>query len=636
MGTDEEYLDSLLRSVTADLTNEEQKIEDDNISEDEMLSINDLFETQESFFAENEDGEPEEVSIEDFILGNDTTEREIADGDTALDIDAMLKELNLLDDDMNVQGVETEIEESTDIGTEPFFASDIDNEVDEINQLLEKADNNEAISDDIFSLFTTPDDIEMREEEPFDLMAEINNQENMPVVVDKKAEKERKRKEKAAAKEAAKEAKKIAKAQKKSQKVKETVDASETLEELEFVESEEESENVTLKNTQQFTVSEENDFGNFQEVEGFDDIESLLSSFNMEELQIQATPVETKETFSEPDNILSMDNLKFDDDVESGTDKIQEKPKDGGEEKKTGWFKRFIDFLMEEDEEDEADENGGKKKENSVQTVDVEMGDSAIINELEKRGKKATKNKKSNPKKMALDDDEAEGKKATKGKKIKKKKAPETGMAKRYKLVDPEEKKIGKAGGIAIVLLAASVFAVVFLINIVFTPILAKYRAEKAFKEQDYKTCYQEFYGWELNEKEQNMVDVSRVVLKMERRLEAYEQYKGLRQKIEALDSLMRAVQNYDEIYQEALNCGAEGEVEVRYNVIISILAEEYGLSEKDAKAIADVKSDIEYTRYLDAIIKGEIDAKPENGNQEEIPGLLPEEEELPDSKFSD
>lgn len=648
MGTDEEYLDSLLRSVTADLANEEKKTEGDNISEEEMLSIDDFFETQESFLAENENGEAEEISIGDLILGDETPERVIADGDTALDIDAMLKELNLLDEDIIVPSEKEEIKE--DLELEPFLSNDITEEVDEINQLLEKADNNEAISDDIFSLFATTDVIEMGEDGSFDLLGEMNYQEEVPVEeeikTDKKAEKERKRQEKAVAKEAAKEAKKAAKEAKKAAKAQknekiskeqeETAEDTEVLSFAEFTELNQENETVISKPSGQFSFAEEDSFGDFQSVDEFDDIESLLSSLNMEELEAQATPVKTQETSYEPEKILSVDDLKFDDEAEND---IKEKPEtsaDGKGEKKESWFKRFIDFLMEEDEDEDEDDNTKKKK--SVQTVDIGAGDSAIINELEKRGKKASKGKKNGKGKNPLDDedDETVGKKSKKGKKVVKKKTPETGMSKRYKLLDPDEKKIGKAGSLAIVLLAASVFAVVFLSNIVFTPMLAKYRAQKAFKEQDYKTCYQEFYGWDLNEKEQNMVDVSKVVLKMERRLEAYEQNKKLRRKVEALDSLMKAVQNYNEIYQEAINCGADGEVEARYNTIIDILAEEYGLSEKEAKAIATTNSDVEYTRYLNAIISGEVNVKPENGGFEELPGLLPEEEELPDTNFSE
>lgn len=629
MGADEEYLDNLLKSVTADLAGEEIKPEAETVAEEETFSVGDLLGEKEPFFVENEDGEEEEISIDDLIFGNDQPEEEIADGDTALDIDAMLKELNLLNDDMTVSETEptvAEEEESTvsepveDVLAEPFYSKNLDEELDEINTLLEKADNNEAIDEDVLSMFASAGADLPNEDEPFDLMSEINSQNIAPEVEDKKAEKERKRKEKEAEKAAKKAAKLAAKEQKKVGK-----------EEKSPIPTEEE----TATQTQDASEKEESAFDNFQEVDEFDDIEALLGSLNMDDLEFATAPVTNASSVavSEPEQMLSMDEIRADEDTEV-TAENQSGPEEKTGKKKEGIFKRFVDFLMEEDEEEE--EVSSKKKKKAAEGTTSDEADTIGIKEKTKNGKKQSQSKSKNGKNGQDDDDNEEdakkGKK--KAKKPKKEKQPKSEMARKFKVVD-DGKKIGKAGGFAIVLLAVSLFAVVMLSNIIFSPMLAKNRAEKAFKEQDYETCYQELSGWELSESESEMRDFARVVLKMERRLDAYEQYKGLRQKLDALDSLMRVVANYDEIYQEALNCGAEGEVEARYEIVIGLLSEEYGLSAKEAKAIAALDSDVEYTRYLTAVVagKGFSGLDTEDGT---LPGLLPEEEELPDTKFSE
>lgn len=627
MGADEEYLDNLLKSVTAGMAEEQKKTEEPPFEEE-----------QEPFYVENEvetggneevtDAETgERISIDDLLFGAmNSVEEELADGDTSLDIDAMLKELNLIDDNT----AETEAEQPE---TEPFYSNDLDEELNEINALLEKADNNEAIDEEMLAMFSAANGVQKEDEEPFDLMGAINNQDAAAITDNKKAEKERKRKEKEEEKALKKAAKAAAKAQKKAEKAAE--------------QESEVSEPVLTDETSNQTVNEseedESSFGNFQEVEEFDDIEALLGSLNMEDLEFSTAPVDGNgsHTVSMPEQTFSVESFNLEENVGEQKEEKSEKKagKEAGKEaekkaeKKAGWFKRFVDFLMEEDEDEEED----KKKKKSGKKSEVSSEETADLDGVKERNKNASKGKKgkNTNKKGPDDDEEAENKKGKKkSKKQKKEKQPKSQIAKNYKVVD-DDKKIGKSSLLAILLLAASVFAVVMLSNIIFSPMLAKQRAEKAFEEQDYETCYQELAGWDLSESEVQMRNFAAVVMKMERRLDAYQQYNSLRQKLEALDSLMRAVRNYDEIYQEALNCGAEGEVEARYDIIMGLLSEEYGLSEKEAKAIANLSSDVEYTRYLTAVIEGRSIPDMEE-ETEELPGLLPEEEELPDTKFSE
>lgn len=639
MGADEEYLDNLLKSVTAGLAEEDIENGDNVPLTENMLTEETTF-TEESPFVE-EFPEEETLSVEGllaeqepFYVEKEEDEKQLADGDTPLDIDAMLKELNLLDEELTVPLSEPVVKEenttteTVDVFAEPFYSNDLDEALDEINDLLEKADNNEAIDEGMLNMFAAAS-ASVLEEEPFDLMSEINGQDISSGQDNKKSEKEQKRKEKEAEKAAKKAAKLAAKEQKKSKKQNTPVVSEEVMEDAE-------TDTISVE-PQNSIADEESAFENFQEVEEFDDIEALLGSLNMEDLEFATAPVESKKNTknAEPEPMLSMDDLRFDGENEESEEPQKDNEAKNEPKKKEGLFKRFVDFLMEEDDDEEAVSSKKKKKE--AKAVDVNAEESVDIKELEKRGKKAAKAKAKNGKKgQDVEEGEAEDKKGKKkGKKPKKVKEPQSEMAKKFKVVD-DGKKIGKAGGLAVVLLAASVFAVVMLSNVIFSPMLAKGRAEKAFNEQDYETCYQEFTGWKLSDSETKMREFSRVVLKMERRLDAYEQYRELRQKLNALDSLMKAVQNYDEIYQEALNCGAEVEVEARYDIIIGILSQEYGLGEKEAKAIVALNSDVEYTKYLTAIIEGKKISGVGDDNEEALPGLLPEEEELPDTKFSE
>jgi len=77
---------------------------------------------------------------------------------------------------------------------------------------------------------------------------------------------------------------------------------------------------------------------------------------------------------------------------------------------------------------------------------------------------------------------------------------------------------------------------------------------------------------------------------------------------------------------------------------IMDILEEDYGLSKADAIAIAYCESNVQYTRYLTALLAGESISA---GNGDGVGGslnlpesgaddILPAEEELPDQNFAD
>ncbi|MDE5680527.1 MAG: hypothetical protein K2I01_08915, partial [Lachnospiraceae bacterium] len=165
--------------------------------------------------------------------------------------------------------------------------------------------------------------------------------------------------------------------------------------------------------------------------------------------------------------------------------------------------------------------------------------------------------------------------------------------------------------------------------------------ARDAFEQRDYMTCYEEMYGMDLNEEEEIMFRHAEIVLKMQRRITIYEKYMGEGRELDALDSLMQAVADYDDMYAKAQECGAGPEVAGLYDRVIQILADNYGVDQDAARAIALCQSNVDYTRYLTALIAGT--GVSVGGNQggialpdEELQDVLPVEEELDQPGFAD
>lgn len=276
-------------------------------------------------------------------------------------------------------------------------------------------------------------------------------------------------------------------------------------------------------------------------------------------------------------------------------------------EKKEGFFGKFLNALLEEEPEPE-------KKKPTEEIIEIDENQD-ILETLDKEDKdKKKKEKKEKPKKEKKEKPKKE-KNAKKAKPIKE------------KVIDLEPPaKIRRNSIIIVVGFAASLLVLVLLGNAIVQPIISKHNGKKAFEEMQYEECYQLFAGQKLSDEEQLMLEHASVVLKIQRRLWKYEEYASLKNKVSALDSLFDAVANYDDWYQDALNCGARSEVEDSYAEILSIL-NTYGISESQAQMIVTL-DDVEYTRALttlaedgaiEYIFKNEEDA-------EHLPDLLPGE----------
>lgn len=300
-------------------------------------------------------------------------------------------------------------------------------------------------------------------------------------------------------------------------------------------------------------------------------------------------------------------------------------------EKKKGFFSKLFTALTEEEESNISDEN------------------QAIMQELEEedlkeagKKKKMKKGKKPADKKGESDEDEEDiGKGKKKGKPKKEPKPKKQKEPKEPAVPEKPGKRISPKSIVVVVLFAASVFGGIFLSISLFSGELRMQGAIDAFERGDYMTCYEEMYGMDLDEEEEMMFRHAEIVLKMQRRITIYEKYIGEGRELEALDSLMQAVADYDDMYTKAQECGAGLEVAGLYDRIIQILQDNYGVNQDAARAIALCPSNVDYTRYLTALITGEgISTGGEQGGislpEEEFQDVLPAEEELNQPGFAD
>ena len=334
------------------------------------------------------------------------------------------------------------------------------------------------------------------------------------------------------------------------------------------------------------------------------------------------------------EGVMEMDPADIDELLQDKSDKKEKKP---------GFFKRLLAFFTEEatpEEEPQKDENeevlAELDKEDKTAEQDKKKKKEKKKKDKPAKGKGAKKNAKAG---NVEDGDEEEDGKPEKGKG--KGKAKKASKKKKEKPEVPEQEEKASKGYtkkniILVCLFSAAVFAVLYLSISYVAPGYAKKNAVTAFENQDYLTCYEILYGQKLTEREQQLFTFSNMVLRMQKKISDYDKYVEDGENLYALDSLMQAVEEYEETQEEALACGADGEMLKLYREVLTILQENYGLDEEGVRGIAFCDNKVEYTRMLDMLINGgTVDIKEEPATDtEDLPDLLPEEEETDDTEF--
>ncbi len=686
MGDNEAYLDDLLKSMNGEakagendgnkmMTADEiaamfAAMEQSAPAEEPVLVAEESVHIEEAVHTEEPVNTEEPLKIDEIVTEDVITENAISEEDTSMELPQdLLNDLLQKFEEQEAEEAEEEVEESSDVfdfssdGQEAYTTENTQNlSAEEIEQLLanteQMAENDvveetmsfaeeeavdEMSNEDLLALLgsldsaTESDEIdlfELNSEDTADLEQEVDVQDVMSgaaVLERTKERKERKKKEKLekkaakkALKEATREAKQAAKEAKKQQAQRQKATEEEmaleevALEEVDFAESF--TDEVATEGVETESVLDL--FGNTESGQ-----EESISLFDFAGL----TADDAGDSDNQTEVVMSWDDPEEDAENDSTAPKAPvngKKPKkEDNEKKKGGFFSKMFAFLTEEDEEPaKADDN---------QSILDELDAEDKEEDKKKKGKKGKASKGKKGKGGAEGEDEEKDEK----KKGKKKKQPKPKKVKEIKLKPVEEerpsKRVSSKSVAVIVAFAATLFLVVFFAGSYFSTQLHRKEAKAAFERMDYASCYAGLYGMELSEEEREMLKHAELVLRMQRHIELYETYHEDEKELEALDSLMEAVAGYEEAYAKALDCGAGPEVAALYEEVLEILDASYGLSQQEAHKIADCESNVEYTRYLTALIGGGTDADI-SVPEDELQDVLPQEEELTNPDFAD
>lgn len=695
MPSQEDYLDQLLKGISEEPQKEEPSVDVPEfdmslfeMSEEEMagLEVAELeLPEEETTLSDMTEADSEEDILKKMVRENATIEDVLNDAQDSEAVDELST-----DDIMSVDEIEQILAENNRDASIADYGMDAPNEeedllklleaaseaggdLQDIHDMLQKAENNEAIDEDLMALLQADADVD----EVARLQAEMEGADSaepesqvLSEKEQKALEKKRQKEEKAAAKRAEKEAKKAEKEAKRAARkaaketAKENAESAANSDEAagaEVFSGIDELSTVDMLDLQDllsvgdFASASDNAFSQLQQdvqsrtkpvtedvpkdsvtntVAGADDamaadmmeIDELLSLAGI------SAPSETEVKAENSNNIPDAADILMLDESEIG-DLIPEK-------EKKGLFARIIDFLTDTDEDDDEAVKG---------TEDIPLSDENknILEEMDKeekgsgkkKGKKAKKDKKGKKAEAelaTLDDEEAV---EEKGKKAKKAKKPKKEKEQHLKVLPMEDSrsKLSKRTKLLVGAVCASVLAVIMLLVNLGGDFAIRREAKKAYYKEDYETCYQVLYGKKLNESEQVMFSKSESILRINLRMREYEIFAKEDSQVEALDVLIQTVYDYADLYAYASQWNAGEEVAAVYAQMLAILQDKYNLTESDALEIAAEPDDVEYTKLVTAVAGGEKYISAEKSSDkpvktEDLPDMLPEEKKFPEN----
>ena len=293
--------------------------------------------------------------------------------------------------------------------------------------------------------------------------------------------------------------------------------------------------------------------------------------------------------------------ISDDDNIENGVTKQGESEskvegndasEDVKTEKKQGFFARLLNAITEEVDED------GDRIIPEASEINLSDENQAILEALEGEEEKGGKKKKGKKEKKPKAKKEKKEKKEKKPKKPKK----DDGADKEAK---DSKKKIPSKYVAATAIAAASLFVVILVPGLFMPKKKVMAEAREAYYKKDYKTAFFSLYGKKLNESDQLLYDKSKLIVLLDRKYEAYLNYKKMNMKEEELDSLFSGLEKYYCICDYGNEIGVLRELDEIKNKLLDALESEYGISEEMAKEILEY-SDVDYSRKIKSLVSGE------------------------------
>ena len=159
--------------------------------------------------------------------------------------------------------------------------------------------------------------------------------------------------------------------------------------------------------------------------------------------------------------------------------------------------------------------------------------------------------------------------------------------------------KLNKVGVSIVVILAAMFLTAEISGTKIFSYRSTIKEATSFFDAGKYTDAYQEILGTDMKKSDQETYDKIVTVMKVQRALNSYENYDNMKYYPDALNALLVGLKKYDENLDTAKSLEVEEDLDSCRDKIVTLLDEEYGLSESQARELLV----LDKTAYTDKVV---------------------------------
>ncbi len=329
------------------------------------------------------------------------------------------------------------------------------------------------------------------------------------------------------------------------------------------------------------------------------DVEDLLGLLEQEEKNPEVLDNldmfaidDSTDTTKDQEDVFSIHTLNDDseelnlqDDDNLLTNSIEELLDTKKKEKKVGLFGRIFGNIHDEKARKQNQPKGPLDEDgNPIKKPVKSKEEIAAAKEIKKKEKEEIKKEK------AAKSGELKAQKAEQ----KKEKAQAKKEKKMQVVVEEDEGRINRVGATIVFMFFGIVAACIILGTDTFSYTHSITKATEYFGNQKYNSAYNEVRGVQIKDEDHEIYDKIMTVMFVNKQLNSYNNYYNMQMYPEALDSLLKGLQRYDDYISIAKELGIESDLDYVRKQILGELNSIFGLTEDASYRI--IKSDDQET----------------------------------------
>lgn len=162
-----------------------------------------------------------------------------------------------------------------------------------------------------------------------------------------------------------------------------------------------------------------------------------------------------------------------------------------------------------------------------------------------------------------------------------------------------DDGKINKVGASIVAVIACGILiCIIFGTNSLTYSVCVK-DAKRYFSNQQYSKAYMSISGRDIKQSDKKIYDKIMTVMYVEKQYESYQNYFNIEMYPEALNSLIKGLQKYNEYKKEAVDLNITGDMDYIKGKIEDSLEEEFSLSKKEVENLLSMKSKQDYKKAI-------------------------------------